>query len=589
MATILDDEDKNAQNATGSNGEVVLSNESGTIGNGAAGGGATTTPAGTTQQPGGGFTNLQQYVTANQGNDTQMGQKVQQNVAQNAQVADQKVQGYQTGADQRVDQGTIGLDNTVQSAIKSSPEKIIGDPSLKAAFDKQYNAQFTGATQAADYDGYNDAQEQALKVERQGKAAAGDNADRRGLLNDVYARPDYGSGQQNLDSFILGAGEGGQQALQQINQNYGQYGQKATGAADEVNSRIQNALKTSQTTRDTTRGLVSSQASGYDQNFRKLSETVQREAQEQQKQYQATLDGLKSGNAKVRASTFKSIGLDPQVGEFLVNEGYDPSQLIAAGKAKSLGDVANAQDVARYQALQQLQQKGSDYDFTAAGGDGRAYTVDSERAKAAQGAQSLLSQIQKQLDAQNRARQDEYGTIAGGLTSFKDEDRQRALRMLGLNADDDALVRQYGTGDAFDYLSSAGKLDYGNVASSQQQQQFAKLLNTLGIKGKENLSAKNKAAASSYNFDTAKWNAAVAAAKQKAAEAAAAAAQPSSYDAGVYSPSYTPDAHPMGDNGEGKGVQQQAVEGANEAVDEGTKALDKATGGYGGKIKKHKW
>ncbi len=517
MATILDDEDqKDNQN------EQVLSNGSGTIeGQGSSG----AAPAGQTQGQGGGggFTNLQQYVTANQGNDAAMGQKVEQNVGQNAQAADQNINQYQSGAQDKVKQGTVTQDQSVSDALKSSPEQIVGNQNLKSQFDKQYNAQFTGDTQASAYQGYDAATKSAGKVQEQGQNAGGDNAARRNLLNDVYARPDYATGQQALDSFLVGAGDQGKQSLKNINQTYGTYGQKATDATNAVQGQIDQGIATSKATQDATHGLVDQETGKYDTKFKGLQDYVGKQQSTMQGQYQGVVAGLSSGDAGERAKAFQQVGLDPKVGEFLVSEGYSPAQLVQAGKSQSLGDVADQGDVTHYQALAKLQGLTPGYDFSKAGGGTSAFTPDQGKIGAATQSASILSSLQAKLDEQRQQRAAEYGQAVAGPVSFSGGDDAAYAAKLGISNDDLQYAKAHNI-DPAQFITKGRDLDLGDMADDGQRGQFANLMNTLGLKPKEDLT-NHGSAGGAFSFNKDPFTAQVAAGRARDAAAAAAAAK----------------------------------------------------------------
>jgi hypothetical protein len=513
MATILDDQDEKdkAQN------EQVLSNGSGTIeGQGSSGASA---QGGQGQPGGGGFTNLQQYVTANQGNDAAMGQKVEQNVGQNAQAANQNISQYQSGAENKVKQGTVTQDQSISDALKTSPEKIVADPNMKSAFDKQYNAQFTGDTQASAYQGYNEAQQAANKVQTQGQEAAGDNASRRNLLNDVYARPDYATGQQTLDSFLLGAGDQGQQSLKNINQQYGNYGQKAADASQSVQDQIQQGIDTSKATQEATRGLVNQQTGKYDAQFKGLQDFVGKQQGQMQSQYQGVVAGLSSADAGQRAAAFKQVGLDPKVGEFLVSEGYSPAQLVQAGKSQSLGDVADQGDVAHYQALAKLQGLTPGYDFSKAGGGTAAFTADQGKIGAANQAQATLSGLQAKLAEQKQQRALEYAQAMSGPVSFKGDDDAPYAAKLGISNEDLQYAKAHGI-DPTKFVSKGRDLGLGDVTDDPTRAQFGNLMNMLGLKAKEDLTNKGPAGGA-FTFGKDAFAKQVADARAKEAAAAA--------------------------------------------------------------------
>lgn len=530
MATILDDDQNKQQQGQTQGSEQVVGNggSAGTIDAQGSGGGASTPPA---QAGGGGFTNLQSYVTANQGNDAAMGQQVQGLVANDAKTATDQTGAYQSGAQSQIASSTVNQDQDVQSRIKDNASSINKD-----AFDKQYNASWSGPTTADQYQGYGDAQKATDKVTSEAKSAGGDNTARQGLLSQVYARPDYGQGEQTLDSFILGSGQGGQQALQNINQQYGNFGQNFTDAAGAVQSAIDQGKKTTQATHDATHQAVDQAQGAYNDEFSNLQNLVGSQAQTMTRQYQGAVGSIGSQDPATRAAGFKAAGIDPQVGEFMRSEGYDPSQIISAGKAQSLGDAANGTDVSNYQALQGLLGGTSKFDFSKAAGGTNAFNVDQGKLGSASQAQQILSQAQASLAQQNAQRAADFNNFKSGLARPTYTGEAAAL---GISPADYAYATAHGINPA-DMVSQGAQMNLGNVLNGDKATQFTNLLKALGVTPKEDLTPAANVG-SSYNFDSGAFNSKVAAAR--AAEAPQA---PQDIIAGPATPSGDPLSNAIG-------------------------------------------
>lgn len=198
-----------------------------------------------------GFTNLQQLMSANQGN------KLGQAVGAGIQQAGQQVQqGLQAGQQQFQQDSSANQMGT--QAQKENVQNVLKDPSQVSDADvanfATYRAgQYGGPT---DLSNIQSLQSQAQQAQQQGKAI-GSEGGRQSLLQRYAAAPgeQYGTGAQRLDTMLLGATGakplqaarqsvsgltsqvgGAEQAAQQQAQ---QYAQQAKGFGQQVTGQVQ--------------------------------------------------------------------------------------------------------------------------------------------------------------------------------------------------------------------------------------------------------------------------------------------------------------------------------------------------------------
>src|SRR5690606_22863853 len=91
-----------------------------------------------------GWTNLQSYVTANQGNVGRMADKVTDTVANEAKEADNAFESYKSNATKAVDSGTAKVNKTLTNDLQNDPTKVDAQE-----FTRAYNASYGGPTSAA--------------------------------------------------------------------------------------------------------------------------------------------------------------------------------------------------------------------------------------------------------------------------------------------------------------------------------------------------------------------------------------------------------------------------------------------------------
>ena len=212
----MSEKDKEKQNESGGGTEQVISGSTGTVGDSApgssTGGSSQTEKKGSSS--GSGWTNLQNYVTANRGEDKRMGEAVQSNVAGKANEADEYSNAFQTTANERIEKNTIRDDGIVDQ-IKTNASGITSDDDRMAQYSKQYNATWEGPQDYTQVDGFTDTSQKYDRAEDSANAA-GDFSGRTALLDEVYSAPQYSAGEKRFDSFLVGAGDDGKQIVQDV-------------------------------------------------------------------------------------------------------------------------------------------------------------------------------------------------------------------------------------------------------------------------------------------------------------------------------------------------------------------------------------
>jgi hypothetical protein len=307
----------------------------------------------------GSFTNLMNYVGANKGNDAAMAGTVRQNTEAKANTAQQAGTTFKTTAEQQADAATVrdqGVIRQVRELPRAQTTKAGAPPPIdQNQFNAQYNAQYTGPKAATEINGYGDTGQQYQKVEQYGKLAGGDMSDRGALLTDAYGQDGkrYNTGERRLDSFILGAGEQGQQAMQQIAQDYGNYDQNFQnilgylGNAQDGTGRLGQAAKETDRTRQATRAAVAEAEAGYDSAFRPLIQKANDATDRATDIYEQLSKGDKDAWLKngMSAETYDFL-------QGLGNVGW--SNLASMGDGYKLGDYASKDQQTGYTGLMNL-------------------------------------------------------------------------------------------------------------------------------------------------------------------------------------------------------------------------------------------
>lgn len=440
------------------------------------------------------FTNLRQYLAANQGNDGQMGQQVSRVVDQSAQQASSKLQNFQQTGAKEVQAGTV-RDAGIVDAVRSAPEAVNRD-----AFTKQYNATYAGPAEASRVTGYQDAVQSTNQLRGKVQNAGGGMAERATLLREAYAAPGYKRGEQRFDSFLLGAGQQGQNALKDIQTRHGGAEDRLRQASDAVTSEIKQGQDLTRQTREATQKAYQETREATESRIKGAAESVTSQREKNEKDYKDLLAGLGSEDGATRGLAYQKLGLDAGTGEWLRQRGYDPAKLVSAVRQQTLGDVVSPEQVRRYEGLLGLLGESSGFDFTKAGGENRAFDVNRSGVQTAQEARQLEDTFQQALRQAQQDRDFQADRIRGGWNSFSEDERRASRQALGITDEDARFLEEQGI-DPFQFYSKGRALQLGDVVKDEQRQRYGQLLGLLGVGGQDVADYGDEGAAFSLNRD----------------------------------------------------------------------------------------
>lgn len=184
------------------------------------------------RRQGTGFTNLQKVMQANTGN--RLGQAVGQGITK---TGEQTKQGLQEAQSQFKTQAEGGRLDTAEN--KERVENVLGNAGAATDEDVSKFGQFRAGQYAGPQNLQNieNLKGQAQEAQQLGQAA-GSQSGRTGLLQRFVAAPgQYGSGQQKLDSLLLGAS--GAQPLREARRSVAGIGQQVSGAGEAAQNVAQ--------------------------------------------------------------------------------------------------------------------------------------------------------------------------------------------------------------------------------------------------------------------------------------------------------------------------------------------------------------
>lgn len=525
-----DDEDEENQN-----GEQVLSNPTGGQGS-APGQGASQQSSQPSETKSGSWTNLMDYVGANQGNDAKMGEAVKGSIDSRANQAQSMADDYSNRANEQIESGTV-RDQGIVDSVKTNAADVAKNQ--REQFDKQWNAYYQGPNQAADIQGYGDTGAQYKAVQDRAQAAQSHEG-RKTLLEDQYNRPTYTAGEKNLDSYILGSGSQGRQVLNDINQQYGGYASGWDNLVDSVSGNIQQGRDVTQQTQDATRGAVNQGISGHESQFGDYESQLQDEYSRNAQKLAQTQGALRSAPTGIAGGgeVYRSLGIDPDVGSYLANNGFSMDQIIKANEQRKLGDLVSQADVSNYQALLDLGgvSDAKYSDFSKSGASSDPFSIQSNLVSAGKEAKALQEKAAADLIKAQASRDKEYEAMLQALNnarvldtnfvrdnSFKRSPTENTPKknaptddgfdygkrdpnispaLLGISDDDLNLAAKLGV-DPTKYLSKGSKLTMEDMlANSGQLSAWGNLLSQLSPYGFDaGIKSKDQDEGLAYNFD----------------------------------------------------------------------------------------
>lgn len=303
------------------------------------------------KQQGSGYTNIQRIVQANQGNN--LGQAVGQGIQKAGQQVSGQLGQAQNQFQQDTTQNTSNTDanNQLAQSVLANPDQYVdatgAQQTANGVKGNQFQQLLSGVYQGPQtLNNIQQLQGQASDVSQLNKAI-GSAGGRMGLLQRFVGGPQYNSGQQTLDSLLLG--KSGGQDLAQARLATAGLGQKVSGAEQGAEAQAQLQTGASKALGQQLQDQFGNTVSGIDTGLQKQATDAQTG---RDTKYQQLLKDLQSGT--MTQSEAANLGLQNGqeiTSDMLNNLGtYVPEN----GLKASAQNIASAQDYARLNALRQL-------------------------------------------------------------------------------------------------------------------------------------------------------------------------------------------------------------------------------------------
>lgn len=524
MAFVQDYTEEEKQGQGQGQQNVITSGGSGGVITGAPASAAETTASPKTRGPSG-WSNLQKYISANAGNDAQMGERIAQGIGETAQGVTQAATGLEgrAGGDIR---GATVTDQGLISQLETDPTKVD-----KGAFTAQSTAIYQGPRDVSDYEEYGQGQQARQKLDT--KLAATRTAEgQKSLLQDI-AGQNYTQGLQNLDQFILSGGAQGQQALRGTQEQYGGTGSAWDALAQNLNQDIERAKQTTDTTAQATRDAYERIFGSTTEEMKKAQAKATKTSAARKSEFDKNIKELGSDNVKVRSAAAQRLGIPAATLDYLRGLGFTPQQIASYSGDVKLGDIVDPQKRAQYEALLGLADRASEFSFGATGAGPQSTAVRTDIVTAAQEAKAIRDQLERQVRDENKRRQetnkriqdkiakgiyDEEIAQATGLTQ-REYDAARYGSMsdatLGNLINERALLNMGPQGQFSErefsrmagiplgvqlQMQAMGDAAAGDFATPAQQKRWAELMKVLG--GKDTFSVSKKGGQGKLGFNT---------------------------------------------------------------------------------------
>ncbi len=470
--TMNNDDDEENQGS-----EQVLSSGQGSTLGGQAGSAAPAS-GGVASNPtkSGNWTNLTSYVDANKGADEAMGAKVKGTFEDTSMQAKEKGTGFKTGTESTIAANTI--QDTTSKQLAEDPMKVKADE-----FARQYEASWAGPNAASEAEGYEDVNK-IVDSQKQKATQIQDFSGRQAILSDVYKNPQYRAGEKRLDSFIMGAGEGGQRQIAESKGIADQDANDWTAMLDAINQGIGAGKETTNRAADTVKSVWDTQ--GKDAFDKIMGADLAGTNTARTKEYQGLVNQLQSAKFKDRDAAYRKLGLDYETGEYLRGMGVSLDSLIKKSGALGYGDLVDKGAQDRFTALDKLGESvGNDlggFDFTKTGAGTSGY-AGSDRLGAAKGVAELLSSSKDKIalkDMQNASQYTDILNALQGKHGGYGSDYQKFLR--GLGVEDDILAMGPLTEVSNEaYAGLVGKAGPATLTDAVDQSKWGSLFSSLGL------------------------------------------------------------------------------------------------------------
>lgn len=335
-------------------------------------------PSGSGPSPGGNFVGIKQYLDANKPQSQKLAGNVGGYVNDLSQKARDTIPGQTTAYNQAVDQNTVNLDQNLFNEAKNNTVGVANDANKRTAFQAQRDATYKGPQDFQSSEYYKPTEQAFNKATTAGQNTLTEQG-QRDLLNQYQqdkTGKTSGMGVTNFDQMLLQSG-GGKETLAKAREGQGDF----KGLLEQAQMASQAKAKQAQDTTAQTKAAVQNEFGSGTSSQQVLQNQLNQRAQQQINQAKQQQDAVKQTlqqGGELNDAQLQSVGLSrddykairekaqmaqvQQTGGGLsfggaIGPEYDFSQYlhpVDPSTQINAQNVANADEYARYQALNQL-------------------------------------------------------------------------------------------------------------------------------------------------------------------------------------------------------------------------------------------
>lgn len=334
------------------------------------GGGAVSATGGATPgSPSGTFAGIQDYIKANEAQSGKLAGQVGGYIEEQGKAAQDSLAKAQADYEAKVKENTVGLNKDLIDQAASAAETVAADKAKAEEFARMRDAEYKGPANLEETEFFNPVAEQISKARESAKFSQ-DEAGQRQLLEQM--RGDSGRkisrGAISFDTALLQADPQAKSRLEEARKSVDPLEEQLKQASAKS---VQDAIAAKQAT-EATREAIQSRFGGENSVQKGLERSLLERAasaQNQSKQQaEATINALKN-NAQLDDQQLKLLGVSKEdwnkmtadrdqfrsrTGNTNLNDFSGLTQIVNPQERITAQNIANAEDYARYQALNQL-------------------------------------------------------------------------------------------------------------------------------------------------------------------------------------------------------------------------------------------
>lgn len=336
-------QEEDAQQTESSGSGTVISGENASAG---SDGGAGTADGQQKPSSSGSFTNLQSYLTANEGRD--FGGQVAGKVTEDVNAATQAQSDAGNSFKQKADAQTVNWNPDLVNKAKTDAVSVANDPTQTAQFKQMRDASYGGPKSFVDDSANYMNANAATQKGSQAGAFTQDESGRKALLQNYYAAPKYNSGQQNLDNLLLQNDPNAQSKLSAASAQAAGLQNSFGKLTNDLNSYGKTAADTTKATHDNLNNTFVGANGLLPGMENTLNTRLSTNTANQNNHLSSLQAALASG--QISAADAQLLGFkDGQ-------ETYhtDPGSLLSKTAAPTLNSVTTGDEAAKYNALNSL-------------------------------------------------------------------------------------------------------------------------------------------------------------------------------------------------------------------------------------------